>query len=280
MRAFTYATDASGKFTEGPVPPNLADEANAAREALVEMVAEADDSLMERFFEEGTLSQEELVAGLRKAVLAGKVFPLVCTSAAAQHRRCSPSSTCWCTACRRRPIGRSRRSSEDRWRGHSPSARPTRGPPAAFVWKTLADPFAGRITLFRVVSGTMKADTTVHNLTKDTPERLGALLVPQGKTQSTVGGTEGRGHRRGREAQGDPDQRHARRQAQRGHVPADVVRRPAALVRHRAEDPAATRTRSAPPSSGSAKRTRPSSSRAIRRRRSSCCRARASCTSR
>jgi len=60
------------------------------------------------------------------------------------------------------------------------------GAAAAFIWKTVADPFAGRITLFRVISGTLKADTSVHNTTRDVPERLGHLLVLQGKTQTTV----------------------------------------------------------------------------------------------
>ena len=61
-----------------------------------------------------------------------------------------------------------------------------KGPAAAFVWKTIADPFAGRITMFRVVSGALKADSTVHNRTKDAPERLGHLELLQGKTQTPV----------------------------------------------------------------------------------------------
>jgi len=61
-----------------------------------------------------------------------------------------------------------------------------KAPPAAFVWKTIADPFAGRITMFRVVSGTLKSDSTVHNKTKDSPERLGHLELLQGKTQTAV----------------------------------------------------------------------------------------------
>src|SRR4029077_1246013 len=61
-----------------------------------------------------------------------------------------------------------------------------KAPTAAFVWKTIADPFAGRITMFRVVSGTLKSDSTLHNKTKDTPERLGHLMLLQGKTQTTV----------------------------------------------------------------------------------------------
>ena len=61
-----------------------------------------------------------------------------------------------------------------------------KAPAAAFVWKTIADPFAGRITMFRVVSGTLKSDSTVHNETRDAPERLGHLLLLQGKTQTNV----------------------------------------------------------------------------------------------
>ncbi len=61
-----------------------------------------------------------------------------------------------------------------------------RAPYAAFVWKTIADPFAGRITMLRVVTGTLKSDATVNNVTRDTPERLGHLLVLQGKTQTHV----------------------------------------------------------------------------------------------
>ena len=59
-------------------------------------------------------------------------------------------------------------------------------PLAAFVWKTVADPFAGRITMFRVISGTLKSDSTVQNVTRDTPERLGNLVLLQGKTQTAV----------------------------------------------------------------------------------------------
>lgn len=81
QKAFMYQTDGSGKLTESPIPPEHADEAKAAREALIEMVAEADESLMEQFFEAGTLTQDQVVSGLRGATGAGKLFPLLCASA-------------------------------------------------------------------------------------------------------------------------------------------------------------------------------------------------------
>jgi len=80
MKALTFATDGSGTVTEGDIPTAMSDRAQHAREQLVEMVAEADERLMETFFSEGTLTQEQLVSGLRAATIAGKLFPLVCTS--------------------------------------------------------------------------------------------------------------------------------------------------------------------------------------------------------
>src|SRR3989442_11797249 len=78
-KAFIFQTDESGKFTEGPIPADMTAAVDTAREALVEMVAEADEKLMEKFFEAGTLSDAELVSGLRSATPAGTIFPLVVT---------------------------------------------------------------------------------------------------------------------------------------------------------------------------------------------------------
>src|SRR5437762_6315882 len=80
-KAFSFQTDESGKFSEGSVPGDMTAAVDAAREALIEMVAENDEKLMEKFFEAGTLTDDELISGLRGATLAGKLFPLVCTSA-------------------------------------------------------------------------------------------------------------------------------------------------------------------------------------------------------
>src|SRR5215213_123795 len=82
MKAYTNAADGSAKVTEGPVPTDMVDAVNAARDLLIEMVAEADESLMEKFFEAGTLTQEELIAGLRAATASARMFPLLCTSGA------------------------------------------------------------------------------------------------------------------------------------------------------------------------------------------------------
>ena len=183
MQALMFEPGGDGKPSVAEIPADMADAAKAARDALTEMVAEADDNLMEKFFEAGTLTQEELKAGLRTATLSGQVAPLLCTSAT-QNVGIVPLLDALITYT------------------PSPADRPFPGvdangnpvdcaassddPPAAFVWKTIADPFAGRITMFRVVSGVLAADAAIHNLTKDSGERCGTLLLLQGKTQVAI----------------------------------------------------------------------------------------------
>jgi elongation factor G len=184
LRAVTYAANGSGTPTMGDVPANLADAANAAREALIELIAEADDALMERFFEEGTLSSDEMTEGLKRGGAAGRLFPLFSTSAL-QNIGIQPlldALVAYVPSPAERPFEAKKRQGGEAVDVPASDSAPY----SAFVWKTVADPFAGRITLFRVVSGSLKADTTVQNLTRDIPERLGHLLVQQGKTSNPV----------------------------------------------------------------------------------------------
>jgi elongation factor G len=184
LTAHTFATDESGRVTEGPVPEALVAEAEAARTALIEMVAEADDALMERFFETGTLTDGELGEGLVRAVRAARLFPVYCASGL-RNLGVQPIANAITTLVpspAERPFrGRSRATGEPASLTASDSA-----PALAWVWKTMADQFAGRVSLFRVLSGVFASDTTVHNLTRDAPERVGHVLVLEGKTQTHV----------------------------------------------------------------------------------------------
>jgi len=182
MKAYTFEPDGSGKLTQGPIPADAAGEVNAAREALVEMVAEADDSLMEKFFEAGSLTQEELVAGLRSAVIARRVFPLLCTSSTLNVgiQALLDGTLAYLPSPAERSVKGSKGGSEVLVKASD------QDPYAVLIWKTVADPFAGRISMFRVMSGTIRSDSTVHNLTKESPERLGHLVLLQGKTQVEV----------------------------------------------------------------------------------------------
>ena len=168
----------------GDIPPALADAAATARDSLIEMVAEADDELMEKFFDAGTLSQDELEQGLRSAVGSRRIFPLVCTSALVNVgiQPLLDSITTYLPSPAERPLPAVARDTGEPAVYDAGAS----GPAAAFVWKTIADPFAGRITLFRVAAGALASDETVQNATKGTAERLGSLAVIQGKTQNAV----------------------------------------------------------------------------------------------
>ena len=182
MKGWTFAAD--GKPAETPIPADLEPAAQAAREALIEMVAEADDSLMEKFFDAGTLTQEELLAGLKRGIAAGRVFPVLCVSALSNigMQPLLDAIVSYVLSPAERPVkAKEAKSDDDVMVEASENA-----PAAAFIWKTVADPFAGRITMFRVICGAMKADSTVQNLTKGVPERLGHLVLLQGKTQTSV----------------------------------------------------------------------------------------------
>jgi elongation factor G len=132
---------------------------------------------MEKFFEAGTVTDDELIAGLRAATAAGKIFPLVCTSALANIGvpQLLDAVLSYLPSPADRPYkGVDRSGAEVALRADE------KAPLETFVWKTIADPFAGRITMFRVASGTLKADSTIQNKTRDT-QRLGHLILLQGK---------------------------------------------------------------------------------------------------
>jgi len=234
MKALTFASDGSGKMTEGDVPAALADGAAKAREELIEMVAEADEQLMEKFFSEGTLTQEELAQGLRTATQAGKIFPLVCTSGlhAIGIQPLLDAIVTYIPS----PLERDFAAASDAGEPTSIKASDS-GPYTGFVWKTIADPFAGRITMLRVVSGTLKQDTNVYNQTRESAERFGHLLALQGKAQTQVPELKAGDPRRGREAEGHAHQRRARGKDDEGEDSRDHVPRGGPGLRDRAEEP-------------------------------------------
>ena len=183
MKALRF-TGGADEPSEAAVPEALAGAAGSAREALIEMVAEADDSLMEKFFEAGTLEQDELERGLRAAVGARRIFPLVCASALANVgiQPLLDAIVTYLPPAADRPLPAVGRDDGETVAYDAGVGAPV----AAYVWKTIADPFAGRITLFRVAAGALGADQTVHNVTRDSAERLGGLAVMQGRTQTAV----------------------------------------------------------------------------------------------
>ncbi len=184
MKAYTYAPGGNGKGTEGPIPAPLAEAAQKAREALIEMIAEGNDALIEEFFEQGTLSPEHITTGLRDAVRERRVFPILCGSAS-QNIGSDVALNFLATYM---PSGPERGSVPGKGAdGQEISRKGSDSEPLSlFVFKTVADPFAGRVTYFKILSGVLKNDATIQNFTRSTSERLSHIGVLFGKTITPV----------------------------------------------------------------------------------------------
>src|SRR5205807_6719293 len=184
MKAYKYAGDGSGKYDATDVPAELKSEADAWREKLIEKVAEGDDTLMERFFEQGGLSQEELLDGLKREVSHHQIYPVLLASASHNiggHPLLDAFVSLLPPADETKTI-----NGKDRKGETITFDRRAEAFPSALVFKTFSDPFSGRVSLFRVFSGTLKSDSTYWNTTKDHEERIGKLQLLQGKQQVPV----------------------------------------------------------------------------------------------
>ncbi|BDD87276.1 elongation factor G [Desulfofustis limnaeus] len=183
-KAFLFDGDGKGTLKEATIPDDMADEVAMYRESLMESIAETDEELIEKFLEEGALSEDELLAGLRKAVAAGEVAPVSVVSSTANKGTAAVLDLIndFLPA----PSAGKARS------GHKPnSEEAVECPPVAdapfagLVFKTMADPYAGRLTIFRVFSGTL-AGESFFNASKKTSERFGHLFLIEGKEQRPV----------------------------------------------------------------------------------------------
>jgi elongation factor G len=186
MKAHTYEKDGAGKYKEEAIPSELEEAARSARTALVEMIAETDDALMEAFFDSGDLTQEQLTTGLRAAVLQRKIFPILAASAI--HVIGSQSLLNLVADLMPAPgeLGPAKGLQPDD-RSEISRKVDAAEPLSLFVFKTVADPFAGRLSLFRVVTGKLTGDASVINVRTGNSERLGNVSLLQGKQLEQVG---------------------------------------------------------------------------------------------
>src|SRR6185436_7180306 len=184
MKAYTFQTDGSGKFSEGAIPEAIAGQAQEYREKLVEAVAESDEKLMEKFFESGSLSDEEIITGLKKQVAEGKIYPVLYTSATTNMGiqpllnailNLLPDAVASGTV-----KGKDLHGKEIQRKIADNESF------SAFVFKTFSDPFTGRVSLFRVYSGTATTEIQPYNANKGITERFGAIVLLQGKTPVVV----------------------------------------------------------------------------------------------
>src|SRR5215203_5281948 len=174
MKAYRYDGDSRDNCQEIEIPEDLAAQAQEYREKLMDEVAEVSDELMERYLEGEEISHEETVAALKKGVTEGHLFPVTCGAATRNlgiNRLLDAFVDDLPSPAKRGPIDLDGVTLEP---DESKDA-------VAFVFKTLADPYAGRVNLFRVYQGVLKHDSQVHNCRAHVKERIGQLLVPQGK---------------------------------------------------------------------------------------------------
>ena len=184
MKAHRYPADGSGKLEVTDIPEQMKEQAGAWRETLIEKVAEGDDTLMERFFDQGGLSQEELLDGLKREVSHREIYPVLFCSATHNVGATAILDalvTLLPAANELKTIEGTDRKGETITFDRRPEAFPS-----AIVFKTFSDPFSGRVSLFRVYTGTFKSDTAYWNANRDHEERVGKLHVMQGKQQIPV----------------------------------------------------------------------------------------------
>jgi elongation factor G len=183
MKAFSYAPDGDGKGRESEIPDDMAEAAQKAHEVLVELVAEGNDALLEEFFEKGTLPSEHILEGLNAAVREMRLYPVLCASAL--HNIGSDQMLNFIVDDLPAPTGRV--SVTGRQNGNEVARKIADSEPvSAFVFKTTADPFAGRLTFFKICSGILKNDANLQNIERGTVERLSHISCALGKTLTPV----------------------------------------------------------------------------------------------
>jgi elongation factor G len=185
-KAYLYREDGSGQFEIKEVPPEMKEGVDRLHEKLVEAVVEVDDQLMEKYLESGEISADEIIQCLRKGTMERRLVPALCGSSIRNIGiqpllnmviRCFPS-----------PLEKGPVQGKNINTGEVESREPKEDVPfSAFVFKTIADPFAGKLSLFRVYSGSISADSVVYNSKKDVKERIGQIFLMEGKKQKPVG---------------------------------------------------------------------------------------------
>ena len=186
MKAYTYDLGGNGKGREGEIPANMKDAAQEAHERLVELVAEGDDALMEEFFDKGTIPVEHLIPALHNAIREDKLFPVLFASGLGNVSTdrlmdfivdFTPAAT----------EHESIRGEVTSGNGEPPARKESDSEPVSvYVFKTVSDPFAGRISYFKVFSGVLKNDSSLTNYSRSSQEKFAHISVMQGKTAVPV----------------------------------------------------------------------------------------------
>ena len=181
LKAYLFS-DNKGIGKAVDIPAEMKDEVKSLRDSMVEDIAESDDELMNKYLEAGELSDEELKTGLKKGVSSGSLIPVVCGSSIKGigiSLLLDLIVSSFASPVDRGPVkGKKPKTDDIEERQPSEDA-----PFSAIVFKTIADPYAGRLTLFRVYSGTLNSDTAVYNSSRKITEKFGHVFFLEGKNQ-------------------------------------------------------------------------------------------------
>jgi elongation factor G len=185
MKAIKFSDDSTGEFTEGDIPDDKRAQAEEFNNKMIEDIAESSDTLLEKYLEGTALSPDEIFNGLKQGVVSGSLVPVLC-GAASKNMGIQPLLN-FIVNCFPSPLDR------QPFKGINPSTEKEDersaakdDPLSALVFKTIADPYAGRLTIFRVVSGVLNSDSTVYNTTTSAKERIGQILKIEGKNQKAI----------------------------------------------------------------------------------------------
>jgi elongation factor G len=180
QKAYSFAADGSSGVTEIDIPADMADDVESSRESLIEVIAESDDDLMEKYLETMELSEDEIKAALPKAILSGLLMPAVVVSSTKNVG----IDTMLDLICESFPSPADREPQKTESGDERAPAEDA--PFSAIVFKTVQDKFTGSLAICRIWSGTINADSGFYNATKGEKERFGQILVPVGKKQDNV----------------------------------------------------------------------------------------------
>jgi elongation factor G len=186
MKAYTYELGGNGKGKEGEIPADMKDLAQQAHEKLVEMIAEGDDALMEEFFDTGTIPEEHLIPALHNAIREDKIFPVLFASGLGNVSadRLMDFIVDFTPAATEHEAIRGEVTSGN---GEPPARKESDTEPVSlYVFKTVSDPFAGRISYFKVFSGVLKNEAALQNFSRGSQEKLAHISVMQGKNSVPV----------------------------------------------------------------------------------------------
>ena len=180
MKAYIYDMGGNGRAKVEDIPANMADQAKEAHEKLIEVVAEGDDELMNEFFETGTIGEEHIISGLHNAIREDKIFPVLFSSGLGNMG--TDEVLDFIVDFMPSPVERREVAAENDGKRKIADSEPV----SAFVFKTVSDAFAGRISFFKVFSGVLKNDATLQNFSKNSAEKFAHLSTMLGKNAVPV----------------------------------------------------------------------------------------------